>query len=150
MLINCPISTVYGISLKKQYVFRLNLNQYRNTHYRVLSQSKVSYKHDLIKLNQGLLTTKFIRPVHLTFTLFKPSKRKIDRANVCSIVEKYVCDVLTDLNCWEDDNDGYILSTTYKTGGVDKVNPRVEMLITEEVDELPEPECLGMDLAKGK
>ncbi len=57
---------------------------------------------------------------------------------------------MTDLNCWEDDNDGYILSTTYQTGGVDKVNPRVEMLITEEIGELPEPECLGMDLAKGK
>ena len=144
----CPISTIYGGSKVKDYVFRLNLNVYRNAHYRILSQAKVSYKVDLMDLNPRLEGMRYKNPVHLTFTLYKPSKRKIDRANICSVVEKFACDALTELGVWDDDNDDYILSTTYKTGGVDKIYPRVEMEICEGILELPEPELYGYDLAK--
>jgi hypothetical protein len=72
---------------------------------------------------------KFDSPIKLTFTVFKSSNRKIDRANILCITEKFFCDALVEYGCIVDDNDEYIISTSYYTGGVDKVNPRVEIKV---------------------
>ena len=71
----------------------------------------------------------FDSTIDLEFTLFKSSKRKIDRSNILCIVEKYFCDALVHYGCVGDDNDNYINSTKYLTGGIDKANPRAEILI---------------------
>jgi len=129
-MIICPLSTMYNVNKKgKEYSFRLNLNIYRNTHHSILGKAKISYKEELLRINPHIMSLKYDEPVRLYFVLWKPSKRRIDRANICSIVEKFACDVLTECGVWEDDNDEYILSTTYLTAGVDKENPRVELNI---------------------
>lgn len=72
----------------------------------------------------------FKNPIKLMFKVFyKQRRKKQDRSNVCSIVEKYFNDALVFWNCVEDDSDDYITTTTYTTGGVDKDNPRVEVYI---------------------
>lgn len=128
----CPLSVVYNTSKRgKRSVMRLNLNIYRNTHYTILSKAKKAYKRELLRINPHIVNSKVCKPVDLVFRLYKPSKRKIDRANVCCVVEKFACDVIVECGVMPDDNDEFIKSTTYITGGVDRQNPRVEMFILE-------------------
>jgi len=70
-------------------------------------------------------------PVKLNFTLWKKDRRVGDRANVLSVIEKFFCDALVEYGCLTDDNDGYISEQSYRTGGIDKDFPRVEIEIIE-------------------
>lgn len=106
----------------------LNLNVYRNLFYITNNQAKEIY-NDLMKIK--LIHLKLKCPIRLTFRLYKQSRRKIDRSNILSIVEKFFCDALVHYECIPDDNDEYIHSSHYLTGGVDPENPRVEIEITE-------------------
>lgn len=106
----------------------LNLNVYRNLHYHENNQVKESYKNIMsIQLD----SIKFDNPIAIDFVLYKPSKARIDRANILCIVEKLFCDALTHCGCIPDDNDDFIESTHYFTEGVDSKNPRCEIFITE-------------------
>jgi len=104
----------------------LNINIYRNAHYIVNNLAKTIYRQAMEEQLAGLC---FDYAIDLEFTLYKPSKRKIDRSNILCIVEKYFCDALVHYGCIGDDNDLYINSTKYLTGGVDKRSPRAEILI---------------------
>lgn len=110
----------------KKYI--INMNNYRNWHYRTSNSIKIKYKEIL---KSQLAGTKIEIPLKLTFVYYKSSNRRTDRANVLSIHEKFFCDALVDYGCILDDNDRYITQTTYKSGGVDKKNPRVEIIIEE-------------------
>jgi len=109
----------------KKYI--LNLNNYRNWSYIVSNQIKQAYNEVMRDELEGLTLP---TPISLHFVLWKSSKRKIDRANPLSIHEKMFCDALTHYGAIEDDNDEFIESTHYSTGGVDKLNPRVDVIIT--------------------
>ena len=69
--------------------------------------------------------------VEISFVMHRPDKRRVDRSNVLSIVEKFFCDAIVDLGIIKDDNDKFLLRTTYQTGEIDKLNPRVEITIRE-------------------
>ena len=105
----------------------INLNGYRNWHYLVSNQIKKQYKEDIAPQLEGLV---FPTPISIEFIYYKGSRRRSDRSNVLSIHEKFFCDALTELGCIEDDNDDYIKETKYKSGGIDKDNPRVEIVIS--------------------
>lgn len=127
--INAPLFvTLSNKPGAKKYI--INLNQYRNWHYIANNNVKKKYKEAVYGQLYGKM---FATPIEIEFTLYKGSKRKIDRANVLSIHEKFFCDAMVDLGCIEDDNDDYIYSTKYITGGLDKKNPRVEILIKENI-----------------
>jgi hypothetical protein len=123
--ISMPLHVVMGVKKKKKFYF--NLNQYRNWHYQVSNNLKIIYKELVTPQIQGLS----FKEIDLRFTLFKGSKRKMDRANVLSVHEKFFSDALVDIGCLEDDNDEFIRSTLYVTGGIDKSNPRVDIQITK-------------------
>ncbi len=106
----------------------LNLNGFRNWSFFMSNDVKKAYKEALRPQLEGLVLS---TPISLSLTLWKAQNRLIDRSNPLSIQEKFCCDALTELGCIPDDNDEYILSTTYQTGGVDRKNPRVEIKITE-------------------
>ena len=110
---------------KKHYI---NLNAYRNWHYMVSNKVKQEYKQRLKFELEGI---KFNSKIKLEFVLWKKDKRRTDRANVLSVHEKFFCDALTEYGCIPDDNDNYIESTFYRTGGIDKKYPRVDIIITE-------------------
>lgn len=112
----------------KRYYF--NLNNYRNWHVNVKNNIKKQYSEIARK---KLVNIKPKTPVILTFILWKKDKRKGDRSNVLSIHEKFFCDALVECGCIIDDNDTYIESSHYYTGGIDKENPRVEIIIQEKV-----------------
>lgn len=127
MTITSPIYLELPRKTKKNVKKALNLNVYRNLHFIVNNQMKILYKEKLLDQLYGLSFGK----IKLTFVLFKASRRKIDRSNFCSIVEKFFCDALVELGCIPDDRDEYIISTHYFTGGVDPANPRCEIIIEE-------------------
>ena len=49
--------------------------------------------------------------------------------NVISITSKYLMDAITQLECWEDDNDDFIKTETIMPTELDRENPRVEVFI---------------------
>ncbi|MBV5330395.1 MAG: hypothetical protein JZU65_22645, partial [Chlorobium sp.] len=56
---------------------------------------------------------------------------KGDVSNVCAVVDKFFCDVLTRAGKITDDNYTVIPTVSYEFGGIDKINPRVVAKITE-------------------
>jgi len=126
MLITSPLFVHLPRKTKEDKKILLNLNVYRNLHYISSNQAKVIYKEQMKKQLKG---KKLKTPIDIKFVLWKKTKRKVDRANILSIVEKYFCDALLELGCIPDDNDEYIKSTHYYTGGIDKENPRVDIQI---------------------
>jgi len=123
-----PLAVYLPRKTKEDKKLIINLNNYRNWSFIVSNLAKKAYfeiaEPKIKDLSFGL-------PLKLKFTLWKASKRKIDRSNPLSIHEKFFCDALTQAGCIEDDNDKFIHSTHYYTGGVDRENPRVEIEIKE-------------------
>ena len=70
--ISLPLEVYYSKNKK----FILNLNNYRNAYYRILSISKKVYTDNLLPELQDL--PKFTQPVTLTYTYYSKTKRRID------------------------------------------------------------------------
>lgn len=68
-------------------------------------------------------------PVEIFYKVYKPTRRKLDKMNVISITSKFLLDAITDLGCWEDDNDDFVKTETVLPTEYDKNNGRVEILI---------------------
>jgi Holliday junction resolvase RusA-like endonuclease len=125
MEIDLPLEIYY--SKKKKFI--LNLNNYRNAHYRVLSISKRLYSENLVPRLKGF--DRFTEPVSLTYTYYARSKRRLDISNPCSIIDKFACDALVKAEILEDDSFKQIKEVVYKFGGVEKDNPRCELVISK-------------------
>ena len=125
MEIDLPLEVYY--SKKKKFI--LNLNNYRNAHYRVLSISKRLYSENLVPRLKGF--DRFTEPVSLTYTYYARSNRRLDISNPCSIIDKFACDALVKAEILEDDSFKQIKEVVYKFGGVEKDNPRCELVISK-------------------
>ena len=125
MKIDLPLEVYY--SKKKKFI--LNLNNYLNAHYRVLSISKRLYSENLVPRLKGF--DRFTEPVSLTYTYYARSKRRLDISNPCSIIDKFACDALVKAEILEDDSFKQIKEVVYKFGGVEKDNPRCELVISK-------------------
>lgn len=101
----------------------LNLNHYRNAHPATLNNMKIMFK-DYVRTE--LSTYKFTKPVKITYVLFIGSLVKVDISNVLSIVDKYFQDALVELGAIENDNWEFVKEVSFKFGGLDRSNPRVE------------------------
>jgi hypothetical protein len=121
------ISVPISVPVTKKKKFYLNLNQYRNAHHFTLAKAKVNY-HQIVEPRLSHLP-RFDR-IDLTYTLFTGTEQLCDVSNICSIVDKFFSDVLVSCGKIEDDNRKFVLSASYRYGGVDRTNPRVEVTIT--------------------
>lgn len=110
----------------KKYI--LNLNNYRNWKFIVSAKLKKIYT---LAMGEQLIRLKINGKFHLRFVYFKPTKRISDRSNVLVVHEKFFCDALKYWGCIKDDNDEIIQSTHYRSGTLDRKNPRVEIFIEE-------------------
>ena len=108
--------------------FILNLNQYRNTHFRVLNNCKINYKK--IMEPQIKKAPKFKRVLCL-YKVYAATKRSFDLGNVCSIHEKFFEDALVELGRLADDNIDFIPLVIYMGCGIDREKPRVEVEVME-------------------
>ena len=117
MRIDLPLEVCYSKNKK----FILNLNNYRNAHYRVLSNSKKIYSENLVS---RISHPTYQEPVRLTYTYYAKSNRRLDVSNPSSIIDKFTCDALVKAEVLVDDSSEQIKEVVYKFGGVDKNNPR--------------------------
>lgn len=67
--------------------------------------------------------------IKIIYTMFQQSRRLTDVANVCSVVDKLACDAMMHWGTLPEDNWTVIPMVGYRYGGVDKLNPRVEIEI---------------------
>lgn len=109
--------------------FILNLNNYRNTHYRVLNNAKVTYKMLMKKQIEKL--PRLQPPIQITYTVFKGDKRNCDIGNICSVHQKFFEDALVELGKLPDDNHNMIKRSIFEWGGIDKLSPGVMIMIEE-------------------
>lgn len=105
----------------------LNLNSYRNTHYRVLNTCKINYKKYMEKQIKKLPND--LDTIMCIYTAYNGSNRSFDLGNVCSVHEKFFEDAMVELGKLPDDNVKHIPLVIYMYGGLDKENPRVEISV---------------------
>lgn len=131
VIFSMPLFILLPRKTKADKKVHINLNQYRNWQHHMNNQVKQIYKDLVGTLNPHIFDTKFSKKIELLFVMHRGDKRSVDRSNVLCIHEKFFCDALTHYECLPDDNDNYIEESRYRTGEVDKDNPRVDIIIKE-------------------
>tara|TARA_B110000967_G_C18837599_1_gene537592 strand:- start:1061 stop:1456 length:396 start_codon:yes stop_codon:yes gene_type:complete len=106
----------------------LNMNTYRNLHHRTSNDAKKAYTK---LVGEQLIDLEIQTPVEITYKVYKASNRRLDKMNVISVVSKFLLDAITEYGCWEDDSDLYVKKETILPTELDRVNPRVEVIIKE-------------------
>ena len=123
----------------KRKMLRLNLNEYRNTHYRILNNAKINYKEVMKK---QIEKARRLGKALFVYTVYPGSKRSFDIGNICCIHEKFFEDAFVELGKLEDDNANFLPLVVYMYGGIDKDNPRVDIeameLNRESIDKVVE------------
>lgn len=114
------------VQISKNKKFILNLNHYRNAHYQVLNKAKHLFKEEI---SEQLTNIGILNSCRIEYFLYTKTKRVCDVSNVCSVVDKFFCDAFVELGHLPDDNYKYLNTVTYRFGGVDFENPRVEIVI---------------------
>jgi len=125
-----PIMLEVGVNTKKKYY--LNLNGYRNWQFQLNNQLKKLFKitvaEDIRKLSRVDNVCK------VTYTIYYSTKRAFDIDNIGSVITKFTHDALVEFEILEDDNYNFVNEIVYKFGGVDKDNPRCDVVIIEQDD----------------
>ena len=116
-------------SAKKWFI--LNLNQYRNLHYRTLSATKRTYHGIVLKLLSNRKSKINKTPLVAHYKYYHGSKRRVDVMNPISIIEKYTMDAIVGSGVIPDDNTDIIKAYYIESCGVDKDNPRAELRLYE-------------------
>ena len=104
------------------------MNTYRNLHHRTSNDAKKEYTR---VVSEQLVNLDIKTPVEITYKVYKASNRRLDKMNVVSVVSKFLLDAITEYGCWEDDNDIHVKTETILPTELDRVNPRVEVIIKE-------------------
>ena len=128
---NLPLSVEYRFhkKLNKWIKFILHLNNYIHLNVFTLNITKIKYK----ELIDPILNT--IEPIlndlelEFIYIYYSKSKRLFDISNPCSILDKYICDAIVEKGIIPEDNVSIIKKVTYEYGGIDKLNPRVDLVI---------------------
>lgn len=131
MIYNSPLK-VLATKLKG---WILNLNQYRNTHFRTLNTVKINYK---IAMSEQINRSPSYNRVACIYTVYPKDRRSFDLGNVCCIHQKFFEDALVELGKLPDDNYNYIPTVIYQFGGIDANNPRVDVEVIELGDKVLE------------
>lgn len=123
------LSVPISVQATKASRFALNLNQYRNAHYFTLNNAKKEFEQNIKDILKKLPKFKYIE---LEYILYPKTKHLVDISNVCSIVDKFFSDSLTENGIIEDDNYNFITKITYSFGKIDPINPRCDVVIQGE------------------
>ena len=105
------------IQSSKKKKTAMNLNVYRNLHFRSLTAQKKNFAKIAKELLRGMPQLGRIR---LHYDICPSTKRRLDIVNVGSIVDKYFSDSLTENEIIEDDNYLYLDHVSFGFGGIVK------------------------------
>jgi hypothetical protein len=117
------ISLPLAVPVSTNKWMMLNLNVYRNAHHRTLDKAKKEFTARVKPLVQHLPK---LDKILIAYELFTPTKRSVDTANICTIVDKFFSDTLVHAGKLEDDNCNILPMVAFSFGGVDNTNPRVD------------------------
>lgn len=131
----------FKFPFSKNKDFLCNLNSYAGMPSILLSKAKDKFEEKVKDLIDTL--PQFSR-FELEYTLFYGSNRDVDTNNICSVVDKFFCDILKRRGRIEDDSRHFLTRTTFQFGEVDRINPRVEVQITGTLKEM-EPMKIVLD-----
>lgn len=120
------ISLPLSVPVSKRKNFSLNLNIYRNAHHMVLNKAKTTFTNQILNQLKRIPQQSLIS---LTYTVFLPNQRKTDISNIGSVTDKFFSDALVEARVIPDDNYTYLNQVSFLFGGVDRVNPRVDVTI---------------------
>lgn len=126
--LDLPISLKVGV--RKPKSVPLNLNWYRNAHFHELNSAKLLFAQKIKPLLKDLPKLEEGDQITLVYTLYPRTRQLCDVANVCSIVDKFFCDTLTENGLIPDDNYTILPATMSKFGAVDPKNPRATVEAT--------------------
>ena len=107
----------------------INVNWYRNVHYRESNKAKIKFKKMINdQLDQFDI---FSTPIRCKYTYYSKGNNGSDVDNFVGIVKKFFQDALVEHGTIHDDNFNYIVGSSEEYGGIDKDNPRVEVEVIE-------------------
>lgn len=86
--------------------YYLNMNNYRNWHYTIQHKTKKEFYKLISKEFESVPKMGYLNQIE--YTLIVPTKKKRDRMNVYSVIDKYFCDALQEYKKIEDDSDDFI------------------------------------------
>lgn len=122
-----PLYITVGVRKRKDIY--LNYNRVNNLHYQQRNQVKKLFT---VKAVQELWNCpKFTKQIKITYTVYKPTRRRYDVMNVVAVVDKFFQDALVTAKKIDDDNYTVVPYVIGKHGGVSKDNPRVVIEIEE-------------------
>lgn len=125
--LSVPIKLEVGVVKKKTYY--LNLNGYRNWQFQLNNQLKKTFKIQVAEKIREL--TPVTGTCRITYTIYYPTRRLFDIDNIGSVITKFTHDALVEFGILEDDNYTVVEEITYKFGGIDKDDPRCDVVIEE-------------------
>jgi len=126
-----PLTVTIPRKTKPGKKYSLGLNNYRNWQHHESNALKILYKEIVAKAVEKAEGKLGKPPYKFTYTIFYSTKRLFDLANIGAVVQKFADDALIELKLLEDDNYTFIPEIEYKFGGIDKENPRAELIISE-------------------
>lgn len=106
----------------------LNLNVYRNLHFRKLSFQKNAFQKRMSPLLSGFPK---LGKVKLHYEIHPKSEGRLDTMNVGSIVDKYFSDALVEAGVIQDDDYKNVVFNSFCFGSVSPKDPHVLVTITE-------------------
>jgi len=120
----CPFKIKASPNGSKHYA--LNFNEAKNWHYQTYNNVK---KQLTFYLADQLRGKEIQTPVEIIYRVYKPTRRKLDKMNVISIVSKFALDAVSTHGAWEDDSDEFIKTEIILPTRLDRDDPRIEVLI---------------------
>lgn len=111
---------------KKDFIF--NLNVYRISHYRTLNTMKIRYK---AYMYEQISKLPILDKIAINYVYYPGTRRRTDLGNVIAVHQKFFEDALVEHGKLKDDDYTHIIQTRNDFGGLDKKNPRVEIIIKE-------------------
>lgn len=104
------------------------MNNYKGVHFMKLLAAKKRYKE---LMQDQILQLPKMDCISVTYKVFPATARKGDLMNVVSIHSKFFLDALQEFNIIPDDNWFIVPEEITAFGGIDRINPRVEIIIKE-------------------
>lgn len=130
----CPFEVVFKLDLPLYVMlgntkFILNLNRYRNAHYRVLAAAKLKYSLEVLNLLPDNYPKFLEGEFFCHYTLFPKTAAIGDVSNPLSVIDKFTQDAIVEAGMFKDDNYKIIKGANYVFGEIDRTNPRAELRV---------------------
>lgn len=122
-----PLYITTGKVKKKHHY--LNINKVFNMHFQLRNTIKKLFTEIV---GAFILSCPiFHNPIQITYVIYKPTKRRYDVMNVVAIIDKFFQDTLVEHGKITDDSYLIVPRVVGVHGGIDKNNPRVDVIIDE-------------------